>query len=464
MTANEKIEQLEKELKLVKEAQAGFQSDIRSQLRIVLAREEYHHENQSKHKKNDIIDTVKEFLDTAIQTNGTETSDGSSQTDHLERKDFQVQAHFEKQGEAIATQTESPEKCDCEVQTTNQQESESLPPLVPASTIKQEIAMPNIPSSIGQTPAKKRKLSITISSSAAPRNLASIEVSLPIQPSDSGVRTGDRFSNELVEIEPSVDDSSAPQNSLPQQSISFAASNPMISEKVDVDDTTLNSEVYQIYCRHKEPKEAMKEIERLKHCWGFELAEKPFPSEENFKNMCETVLDRLWKLEPRLGDSKFEKIRKYVNEDITEFQLKKPDDKVDIMDFVDECMSWIGIILPNRYEFWYIVNFEQGPGKSKWYRAESSDINEGRTLAMLNVLGINDSIISKLHYDHYLAKNSTKVEWLDFAKGLRLWKRSMKCLMNAPEGCLKGVLSDILLALLPFNRVSKLFNIKSCGI
>ena len=306
--------------------------------------------------------------------------------------------------------------------------------------------MPNIPSSMVQTPAKKRKLSSKSSSLAVSTNLGS---SLPIQSSDCGVQTGDQLSHGLVEIEPIIDDSSASQNSLPQQSISTVPWNQMIS---DVDDTILNSEVYQIYCRHKEPKEAMKEIERLKHCWGFELAEKPFPSEENFKNMCETVLDRLWKLEPRLGDSKFEKIRKYVNEDITEFQLKKPDDEVDIMDFVDECMSWIGIILPNRYEFWYIANFEQGPGKSKWYRAESSDINEGWTLAILNVMGINDSIISKLHYDHYLAKNSTKIEWLVFAKSLITWGKTTDCLFDSPEGFDKGMLSDILLALLPFTR------------
>ena len=68
MTANEKIEQLEMELKLMKETQAGFQSDIRSQIRISLAREEHHHENQSKKKKNDIIDTAKEILVLAIES------------------------------------------------------------------------------------------------------------------------------------------------------------------------------------------------------------------------------------------------------------------------------------------------------------------------------------------------------------------------------------------------------------
>ena len=143
---------------------------------------------------------TKAILDAAVQTTNKEISDGSCQTDDLERKDFQAQAHFEKQNESIATQTESTEKCDCEVQANIQQESESLPLLVPAPTIKQEFAMPNIPSSIAQTPAKKRKLSTILSSSAVATNLASIDVSLSIEPSGSGVLTGDPISNALVEI------------------------------------------------------------------------------------------------------------------------------------------------------------------------------------------------------------------------------------------------------------------------
>ena len=101
----------------------------------------------------------KAIFDAAIQTISTDRSDGSCQTDNPERTDFQAQAHFEKQGEPIGTQTESSEKCDREVQANIQQESEVPPPLVPAPTMTEEIAMPNIPSSSAQTPTKKRKLS-----------------------------------------------------------------------------------------------------------------------------------------------------------------------------------------------------------------------------------------------------------------------------------------------------------------
>ena len=286
--------------------------------------------------------------------------------------------------------------------------------------------MPNIPSSSAQTPAKKRKLTVVSSSSAVPINIASIEV-LPIQPNPNGSGTQTGIQAEL-----------------PQQSVSNGSGDQMISEKADVDDKTLNSEVYQIYCRHKDPKEAMKEIGRLKSCWKVVLAKKPFPSEENFKNMCEIALDRLWKLEPRLGDSKFERIKKFINRDITLSELSNSNDEVDITTLFDECMSWISIFLPNGYEFWYIANFEQGPGKSKWYRGESSKPEQSFKLARLNVLGITNSTISKLHYDHYLAKNSTKVEWLDFAKESLRWKCT-DCLFDAPEGCVKGMLSDMVL-------------------
>ena len=60
----------------------------------------------------------KAIFDAAIQTISTDRND---QTDNPERKDFQAQAHFEKQGESIATQTENPEKCDSENQANIQQ-------------------------------------------------------------------------------------------------------------------------------------------------------------------------------------------------------------------------------------------------------------------------------------------------------------------------------------------------------
>ena len=219
------------------------------------------------------------------------------------------------------------------------------------------------------------------------------------------------------------------------QPISNGSESPTNTEQAVLDDEILHSEVYQIYCRYKDPKEAMKEIGQLKSCWGCGLATKPFPSEENLKNVSEIVLDRLWRLEPQL-DSKFVKIKRLINQDIDESELINSDDGVDIETF-KESMSWISRLLPNGYEFWYIANFEQGPGESKWYRGESSEPDQDELLAMLNVLGIKNSTISKLHYDHYLETNSTKIEWLDFAKEFIACDKPR--LFNAPEGCEKGM-------------------------
>ena len=278
--------------------------------------------------------------------------------------------------------------------------------------------MPNIPSSTAHTPAKKRKLSSISSSSAVPTNRASIDVCLHIQPNPSG--SNEQLCNNL-------------------EAIMHRSRGQMNNEQAGLDDAILNSEVYQIYCRYKDPKEAMKEMMKLKSLSEIVLSKKPFPAEKDFQNACEVALDRLWKLEPCLADSKFEKIKKFINGDITESQLAKSDDKVNITTLI-ECLSWIKILLPKGYEHFYVANFELGPGKSKWYRAESSKPNQDVSLAMLNVLGINNSIISKLHYDHYLAKNSTNVEWLDFAKELILWDEPR--LFDAPKGCKKGMLSQ----------------------
>ena len=227
--------------------------------------------------------------------------------------------------------------------------------------------MPNLPSSVAQTPAKKRKLSSVSISSTVPRNLAPIDVPLPQQQT-----------NEPANIEPSI----APE------SISNESGDPLNSEQADVDDSILNSDVYKIYCREKDPEEAMKKIKELKNCITFQKSARSFPAEEDFKTACETTLDRLWKIHPHF-DSKFDKIKKFVNEDITLSDLTEEDDKLTMAFIFTNCLSWIRTLHPNGYEFWYIANFEKGPRKSKWYRAKSTIKFEDCMLARLNVMGLH---------------------------------------------------------------------------
>jgi len=94
-----------------------------------------------------------------IQTEILERNEESCQTNSPERKDFQVQACFRQQGETIATQTDSSARRNKLPEVLNfiQRKIDSIS----EQTVKQEIAMPNIPNSMAQIPAKKRKPSKT---------------------------------------------------------------------------------------------------------------------------------------------------------------------------------------------------------------------------------------------------------------------------------------------------------------
>ena len=292
------------------------------------------------------VTSPKEIVDTAIQTDGIDKSDESCQTESSERKDFQVQVQLQEQGESIATQTDITAQCDFQVQANIPRYSDSIA----TQTIKEEIRMPNIPSSVGQTPAKKRKLSPMSTSSAVSPNV-SIDVSLPPEPLPNG--SGDHVSNEQAAIEPSDTPNGNGYQSM--------------DEQVVLDDEILNSEVYQIYCRNEDPKEAMKQIRKLKSFVAYWESTKPFPTEEDFKRTCETALDRLWNLKPHLGESKFDKIKEFADRAISFSQLSKSDDTLNILSLfkVNEYFTQIRLLRPMGYEFWIIANFEQGPRKSK---------------------------------------------------------------------------------------------------
>ena len=203
---------------------------------------ENQHKNIQKHASVKPPAPSKNIVDIGVQTDGTQRSDESCQTDSPERKDFQVQANFSQQGKSITTQTDSSVKCDFQVQTNIARESNTIE----TQTIKEEIRTPNIPSSLAQIPAKKRKLS-----SVSPSSAESTNVALSVTAS------GDHLSNNQAVIEPSVDKSSA---------TGIGNGNGDQSNNVEavLDDAILNSEVYQIYCRNEDPKEALKQIRQLK--------------------------------------------------------------------------------------------------------------------------------------------------------------------------------------------------------
>ena len=232
--------------------------------------------NQSKNKKKYEFEKQstppKDVVNVASQTESSEKEDGSCQTDTPERKYVQVQTSM-KQTEPIATQTENSPKCDFQSQANIQQQGSS----VAVQTIKEEVVMPNIPNSAASVPAKKRKLSST--SSASSRNLER-----PTQATRKSSR------NQLADV---------------------GSGNHVKNVQDAADEKILNSEIYKIYCRNEDPKEAIKQIRELKTCIYFEQSTQPALAEDDLKRESEKTLNELWKFEP-LDDSKFIKIKKYL--------------------------------------------------------------------------------------------------------------------------------------------------------
>ena len=155
----------------------------------------------------------------------------------------------------------------------------------------------------------------------------------------------------------------------------------------------------------------MKQIRELKTCVAFDPSTEPLPAEEDFKRACEKTLKKLWKMEPRLKDSKFTKIKKYVDNEYgySAYRLDLE------MDRIFDRFTRILMLTPNGYEYWYVANFQLGPGQSKWYRAESFEEQNAACLVQLNIMGITKATIDRFQYLHYLKKKSEKKSWFDFA-------------------------------------------------
>ena len=149
----------------------------------------------------------KDRLDAAIQTDVFERNDESCQTDIPNRKDFQVQA-FRGQKEPLSTQTDILTKCDFQVQA-------NIPPANDSKavqTIKEEIAMPNIPSSIVQTPAKKRKLpsnirhqgeANAIQTDISPKCDFQVQANIPLADVSKAVQTMPKLKLEIAKLDDS---------------------------------------------------------------------------------------------------------------------------------------------------------------------------------------------------------------------------------------------------------------------
>jgi len=244
-----------------------------------------------------------------------------------------------------------------------------------------------IPSSVAQrTRSKKRKLCQISTSSVGPRNLESI-----------GNGTGDKFNNIKANVVPNIEES------------------------------ILNSEIYQIYWRAEDSWEAQKQISVHRKCVLFETAKYQYPislTEEEFKSICKSTLKKLWKEES--GETKFERLKKFIDGTIKDEVLGHSWQGKSMRAILNYNFTKIQIVNPNGYEYFYVRHFKMGHHNrrfetrhqnvsSKWYRAVSYESGRAQRLAQLRVFGITNSTLDQLQLNHYLTKNSTNMKWSDLA-------------------------------------------------
>ena len=267
--------------------------------------------------------------------------------------------------------------------------------------------MPNIPNSAGQTQSKKRKLSTNSSVCTTPINIDSNNIHSVRQTIPNG--SGDQSKNEHS-------------------------------------DGILNSEVYKIYCRHSNPKEAMKEIKKLKTCFQFEEPRWVLPNEADLKRGYEQTLEKIWSH----GPSKWLQVKKFLDNELDDYDimnvevpfteasissaqlddLKESDVQHNIWYIMQRAYTRIKMLLPHGYEYFFVENFESGSGVSKWYREVTLDPAwdpypmEGLKLLKLNMFGLTNSMINQYHYEDYIKKNSVKTTWFDYAYKFLQYEKS----------------------------------------
>ena len=290
--------------------------------------------------------------------------------------------------------------------------------------------------------------------SAAPKNIDPINLSSPQQAAKnrSGIVIKEKLNNDQSSVEP-ADDVILPTQRNSNDS-KDALKNDQSHVESSIDESILNSEIYQIYCQAEDTYRAAQQIKEHKNCVLFEREPRPFEiPEEEFRRMCKSTLTNLWKHGP--GETKFDRLKKFINGTIKHEVLGRNDHGISMHGVFLSHMTKIKILNPDGYEYFYVVNFKMGHPRdcesrngnnifTKWYRAESYESGKAQRLAQLKVLGITDSILDQLQFNHYLTKNSTNIKWLDFAQGILSGNQDDDCLVRGgPFGGREGMFNLI---------------------
>ena len=364
LAAKGKVEQLELGMKLKEEAWNGIQEGWKRQEEGWKSKEEAWKMMEAMWKSNSMRTEMQAVLpapviDVLVQTDNVPRKNNFCQTVKSTSIDFQIQVSMQPGRKMTGTQT-----------------------------IKEEVAMPNRPSSNRSKQTKKRKL--------------------------SSIQTATRNDN--------AGPSSTPSHRRQQTSEARAqgTQTPKLNESI------LNSEVYKIYCQHEDPKEAITKIKQMKHCIKF--IEAKMTSNEKvlsrgFQSIFKTTflsvfpgIKHLEEYNSTIGI--YDAISKYKikidNEGNIEKNQKSSGSKkktITIEQLFMNSLTKIILIQPNGYEVWFIKDFDKGSGVSKWYRGYAYTVNSAVRIAKLNALGIETPASDETEY-----RGSGTVSWLQFAE------------------------------------------------
>ena len=383
LAAKGKVEQLELGMKLKEEAWNGIQEGWKRQEEGWKSKEEAWKMMESMWKSNSMRTEMQAVLpapviDVLVQTDSVTRKNEFCQTVQPGGVDFQVQVSMQPERKMTGTQT-----------------------------IKEEVGIPNRPSSNSSKQTKKRKLS---SIQTATRNN---NAGLPIDTSSS-ISSHRRQTNE--------DRTQGTQTQI-------------------LNDSILNSEVYKIYCQHEDPKEAMTKIQQMKHCSKF-LEAKITPSEGILSRRLQSIFKTTFL-------SVFPKDTIFYRKDLEEYNstigiydaISKYKIKIDNEGNVEKnqksssskkktftieqlfmnSLTKIILVQPNGYEVWFIRDFDKGSGISKWYRGYAYTVNSAMRIAKLSALGIETPASDKTSE---IRSPTSSVSWLRFAEDLM--KHSLK--------------------------------------
>ena len=365
LAAKGKVEQLELGMKLKEEAWNSIQEGWKRQEEGWKSKEEAWKMMESMWKSNSMRPEMQAILPAPV-------IDALTQTDNVPNGvDFQVQVSMQPERKMTGTQT-----------------------------IKEEIAMPNRPSSNSSQQTKKRKLS---SIQTATRNINAGPSSM---------------------------------SSHQRQQTNEDRTQGTVTPKLD--ESILNSEVYKIYCQHENPQEAMVKIKQMKQCSKF-IEAKMTTSEKvlsrGFQSIFKTTFLSVFPHASKyLEDYNstigiYEAISKYKikvdNEGNIEKNQKSSGSKkktITIEQLFMNSLAKIILIQPNGYEVWFIKDFDKGSGTSKWYRGYAYTLNAAVRIAKLNALGIETPASDK---------RSETVSWFRFAEdSMKHSSKGIVCQLN----------------------------------